>query len=136
MPNRVFIPQAALDEHILDGTVELHEGVLTIVAVGRSYEVEEAVRVLREVSGAGDAGDYVGRVKTRASLEEHGAEIVETSMLIGDAAYDVEPGWVGRPAGAFAEFLARDRAGKGTGAAGAAPRTDEELLARSLSGSS
>jgi len=26
-----------------------------------------------------------------------GAEIVQTSMLVGEAAYDIEPGWLGVP---------------------------------------
>ena len=83
-------------------------------AVGR-------VRVLREVSGAGDGAKVIGRVKTRAALEQQGAEIVESSMLFGDAAYDVEPGWVGTPVGPLPLSGA------------AAPRTEEELLARFLS---
>jgi hypothetical protein len=91
------------------------------------------VRVLREVSGAGDAGQFVGRVKTLAALEHEGAEIVETSMLVGDAAYDVEPGWVGLPVGSFSEYLA-SRPAKTARPRGtpAAPKTDEELLRRCL----
>jgi hypothetical protein len=133
MQNRVFIPQATLDERIVDGTVELQNGVLTVVSEGRRYELEEAVRVLREVSGAGDAGQFVGRVKTLAALEHEGAEIVETSMLVGDAAYDVEPGWVGLPVGSFSEYLA-SRPAKTARPRGApaAPKTDEELLRRCL----
>jgi len=81
-----------------DGSAELRDGQLTLSA-GRKFRVAEALRVLREVSGLGDELDLVGRVKTREQLAEIGAEIVETSMLIGDAAYDVEPGWVGVPFG-------------------------------------
>lgn len=120
MQNRVFFPQAALDQWIVEGTVDLQKGELTIlgeVGQGRRYVLEEAVRVMREVSGAGDSAKLIGRVKTRAWLESQGGEIVETSMLLGDAAYDVEPGWVGTPAGP---------PGKGAG-------TDEELLGHFLS---
>jgi hypothetical protein len=99
MQNRVFFPQAVLDAWIVAGTVDLQKGELTLVGEGRRYALEEAVRVIREVSGAGDAGKLLGRVKTRAWLEQRGGEIVESSMLIGDAAYDVEPGWVGTPIG-------------------------------------
>ena len=133
MENRVFFPQEALDSWIVDGSVELTDGVLTIVGEGRRYELVEAVRVLREVSGAGDEKDLIGRAKTRYSLEKIGAEIVETSMLMGDCAYDVVPGWVGIPVGAFSEHVASDdrkqaRAGK----SGPEPATEEELLARFL----
>ena len=133
MENRVFFPQAALDQWIVDGTVELTGGELTILSEGRRYEVVEAVHVVREVSGVGDKFDLLGRVKTRPVLEQLGAELVETSMLLGDAAYDVEPGWVGQPVGTFAEYLAshaRDKARGGK--AGPDPATDEDVLTSSL----
>jgi hypothetical protein len=133
MENRVFFPQAALDEWIVDGTVELDHGVLTILSEGRRYELAEAVLVVREVSGAGDMRDLVGRVKVLPILQRLGAELVETSMLLGEAAYDVEPGWVGTPVGPFAEYLASDaRKQARGGTSGAEPRSDEEVLASSV----
>lgn len=131
MENRVFFPQSALDHWIVDGTVDLHQNDMTILAEGRRYKLAEAIRVLREVSGGGDAHEVVGRVKARAHLEQLGAEIVETSMLLGDAAYDVEPGWLGSPVGSFALHLAsEDRKKAHAGRSDDAPTTDEELLAR------
>ncbi len=123
MENRVFFPQAALDQWIVEGTVLLEDGVLTMVDERRQYALTEAVRVLREVSGAGDAHGLIGRVKTRPFLEQLGAELVETSMLLGDAAYDVEPGWVGLPVGTFAEYVA----------AHPGPESEEAVLAGFLS---
>jgi hypothetical protein len=131
MENRIFFPQAALDEWIVEGTVELQDGELTIVPAGRRYRLAEAVRVVRDVSGGGDA-ELVGRVKARTYLEQLGAEIVETSMLLGDAAYDVEPGWVGIPSVAFAEYAASS-AKKPSGPGPGGATTDEELLARFVS---
>ena len=139
MQNRVFFPQTALDQWIVDGAMDLQGGVLTLVGEGRKYEVGEAVRVLREVSGAGDGAQLIGKVKTRAWLEQQGAEIVETSMLLGEAAYDVDPGWMGVPVGAFSERGAEAGPGgttkksKGKKATKhGPPKTDEELLARFL----
>jgi hypothetical protein len=126
MENRIFFPQTALDEWIVNGSAELQDGELTILAVGRRYRLAEAVHVVRDVSGGGDE-QLVGRVKARVYLEQLGAELVETSMLLGDAAYDVEPGWVGVPAVSFAEFAAAS-AKKAPGID--LPKTDEELLAR------
>jgi hypothetical protein len=132
--NRVFFPQAALDQWIVDGTVDIGEGELTILGEGRRYKLAEAVRVLREVGGAGDVHGLVGRAKVRTQLQDLGAEIVETSMLIGDAAYDVEPGWVGVPVGPFREHMVsegRRRAREGAaGRGGPDPTSDEDLLAR------
>jgi hypothetical protein len=122
MQNRVFFPQHALDQWIVEGTVDLQKGELTILSEGRRYALEEAVRVMREVSGAGDVAKLIGRVKTCKWLEQQGGEIVESSMLFGDAAYDVEPGWVGTPIG--------------PSPAGRPPGSEEQLLARFLAKSS
>jgi hypothetical protein len=133
MENRVFFPQAALDEWIVDGTVELTGGVLTILSEGRRYELAEAVLVVREVSGAGDSRDLLGRVKAIPVLQRLGAELVETSMLLGEGAYDVEPGWIGTPVGPFAEYLASDARKQARGdKGGPEATTDEELLTSSL----
>jgi hypothetical protein len=133
MENRVFFPQAALDVWIVDGTVDLTDGVLTILGEGRRYELTEAVHVLREVSGGGDPHELIGRAKTRAALERLGAEIVESSMLLGDAAYDVSPGWVGTPVGAFADHVGSEARRKAhVDGAGPDPKSDEDLLARFL----
>ncbi len=134
MQNRFFFPSTALDEWIVDGTVELQGTELTIVAEGRRYKLVEAVHVLREVSGNGDAHELVGRVKATGHLEQLGAEIVETSMLLGDLAYDIEPGWLGIPTTSFAEHVdseVRKRARTGRFSA-TEPKTDEDLLAKFL----
>jgi hypothetical protein len=97
MENRFFFPQDALDQWIVDGMVDVQNGELLIVSEGRRFKLAEAVRVVREVSGSVDSHDLVGHVKSRLQLEGLGAEIIESSMLLGDAAYDVDPGWVGDP---------------------------------------
>jgi hypothetical protein len=131
MENRVFFPQAALDEWIVDGTVDLQQSELTILSEGRRYQLAEAVRVLREVGGGGDTHELVGRAKARAYLEQLGAEIVETSMLLGEAAYDIEPGWLGSPVGSMANHIgSEERKQARGGRVGEPPKTDEELLAR------
>jgi hypothetical protein len=133
MENRIFFPQEALDDWVLDGRVDVRDGELTILSEGRRYKLAEAVHVLREVSGSGDAHDLLGRVKARDHLEQLGAEIMETSMLLGDAAYDVEPGWIGSPVGAFGDFVASETARLPPAiGASAAAKSDEELLSHCL----
>lgn len=129
--NRVFFPQEALDQWMGDAKVDLRDNELTIVGVGRRFRLAEAVRVLREVSDTADPHELVGRVKARTYLDQLGAEIVESSMLLGDAAYDVEPGWIGIPVGSFGEHLAAQRRALGGGAE-TEPKSDEDLLARFL----
>lgn len=137
MQNRVFFPQAALDQWIVDETVDLAGNELTILAEARRYRIAEAVYVKAEVTGSPDVNELVGKVKSRPFLAELGAEIVEGSMILGDNAYDVVPGWMGSPIGSFDDHVtsaARKNAREKRGAKpeAAEPRNDEEMLARFL----
>ena len=98
MRNRLFFAQSALDEWLALDRVELTRDELTLRPEGRRFRLLEAVHILREVTGAPDPQDLVGRVKTRAYLAELGAELLEGSMILGDCAYDVAPGFIGAPA--------------------------------------
>jgi hypothetical protein len=136
MQNRVFFPQAALDLWLSDGTVDLRGDELTIAAEGRRYRLTEAVRIVNEVTGGTDTYDLIGRVKAKALLEERKAEILESSLLLGDNAYDVIAGWLGEPIGTFDEFVASQKRVASSNRSGAGPErepeTDEDLLATYL----
>lgn len=137
MGNRIFFPQPAVDEWALEGMIELTASELVIVEEGRAYRVKEAVRVLAEVTGAEDPHGLVGKVKPKSDLEGKGAEILEGSMIIGDNAYDVVPGWSGEPSSPFAEHLAsaeRKAAREAKPAKGAPPTSDEDLVGRFAKG--
>jgi hypothetical protein len=128
--NRVFFPQGALDEWIAEDRVDLRQDELCIKAEGRRYRIIEAIRIVREVTGGPDSNELVGKVKSLGFLSELGAEILENSMILGDNAYDVVPGFVGAPVGTFAEHR------KSTPDAASIRRgltTDEDLLATFLS---
>ena len=137
MENRVFFPQPAIDEWAVDGKVDLVGNELVIIADGRRYQIVEAVRVVAEVTGAKDDRGIVGKVKANAVLEEIGAEILENSMIIGDNAYDVVPGWMGRPTSVFHDHLMspdRMKARKNRTDVGSGPTSDEDLLRRFVEG--
>jgi hypothetical protein len=134
MYNRVFFPQAALDQWVSDDRVELCEGVLVIKAERRRYRLVDALRVLSEVSGGGDVYGLVGTVKTVNYLTELGAELLDTSMLIGESGYDVVPGFLGLPIGSFHEHRSRYPSSPDSAAFSSRPEpnSDEELLAQHL----
>jgi hypothetical protein len=137
MQNRVFFPQAALDQWGIDGKIDLSAAELILVADGRRYKIEEAVRVTAEVTGANDAHELVGKVKPKALLDELGAEVLENSMILGDNAYDVVPGFMGTPTTPFAEHLRSPERMKARGRktdVGLGPRSEEELLTRFVEG--
>lgn len=128
MRNRVFFPQIALDEWLAEARVELRNDELLIKSENRKYRIIEGIRVLREVSGSADGHELVGKVKSKAFLDELGAEILESSMILGDNAYDVVPGFVGAPMGPFAG----DKAPASASPAPPPASTDEDLLAAFL----
>lgn len=136
--NRVFFPQEALDTWVVENRVELGRDELTLKSEGRRFKITEAVRVLREVTDTPDAYDLVGRVKSRVFLSALEAEIVESSMLIGDNAYDVVQGFLGLPIGAFEEHVvsveaaSARKAREAEGLQAPPPANDEELLKQFL----
>jgi hypothetical protein len=139
--NRVFFPQAALDHWISDGKVDLAGDELTIKPEARRYRILEAARIVREVTGLTDVNELVGKVKTLQYLSGLGADLLENSMVLGDNAYDVVPGFLGAPVGSFEEHMAGPaRAGARGGTSGAhargaaPPASDEDLLAKFLLG--
>lgn len=137
MENRVFFPQLAVDQWGIDGKIDLTSSELIVLADGRRYKIEEAVRVVAEVTGANDDHKLVGKVKPKRLLDEMGAEILEGSMILGDFAYDVVPGWMGTPATPFADHLMspeRMAARGGKTDIGSGPKSDEELLKRFVEG--
>src|SRR5262249_9239025 len=131
--NRVFFPQACLDHWSVEGKIELTPTELVLLAEGRRYAITEVVYVVVEVTGANDPYAIVGKVKSKAELEGVGAEILENSMIIGDNAYDVVPGWAGTPMTSFSDTLAapeRKAALGGRTEAGGSPKNDEDMLGR------
>jgi hypothetical protein len=131
--NRVFFPVSALDLWIGEGKVELSADELTIRGENRRYRILEAARVVAEVSGSPDANELIGKVKTRQFLLELGAELLETSMLLGDNAYEVVPGFLGSPVGTFEDHRkASEKRRSAAPGPVAEPVSDEDLIARIL----
>lgn len=130
MQNRIFFPQPALDQWIVEGRIDLGPKELVLVPVGRKYTVVEAVRVVAEVTCANDAHGVIGRVKPKRALEELGAEILESSMILGDNAYDVVVGWIATPTVPYAEHLrSEDHTKARAGHSTPSPASEERMLA-------
>lgn len=137
MQNRVFFPQLLLDQWGVEGKIDLTGSELVVLAEGRKYRIEESVYIVKEVTGANDPHGFVGKVKPKALLEETGAEILENSMILGDNAYDVVPGWAGSPISTFKDHLfstERMSARGGKTDVGSSPKSEEEMLQRFLEG--
>ncbi len=95
----------------------------------RKYRVAEAVRILGEVTGGLDTYELVGKVKSISFVTELGAEVFDTSMVLGDLAYEVVPGFLGAPIGTLAQHRAASIPPPATGPL---PTNDEDMLAQYL----
>lgn len=135
MENRIFFPLDSVEEWSNEGKVEVSGNELVVLADARRYNLEDAAHVVREVTGTDCPRALPGKVKSKAVLEELGAELFDTSMVLGDNAYDVVPGWLGTPASSFADHRRSseaEMARKSRPDDEPTPENDESILARYL----
>ncbi len=90
---KLFLPQATLEEWMLADKADIRDDKLLVPAENASFPVTGAVRFLRTVSGE-DAKLLVRKVKTSAQLAELGAEHMADSVILGEDAYEVVPGYL------------------------------------------
>ncbi len=97
MAGLLFVTQAILDTWAGQGKIDFSGNVMTILAgegSGRAYTLLPAVRVLRVVGADADPHGLVHKVKAEAQLREMGAELLSDAVVMGDVAYEVEPGFM------------------------------------------
>jgi hypothetical protein len=90
---RLFLPQAQLEEWALEDKADVKDGVLQVTGEEGVYPVTPAVHVRQLVTGE-DTHGLVTKVKTEDQLRSLGAEQMADSVLLGDTAYEVVPGYV------------------------------------------
>jgi hypothetical protein len=90
---RLFLSQAQLEEWALDDKADIKDGVLVVAGEEGVYPVVPAVHLLQVVSGE-DSQGLIAKVKTEEQLKSLGAEQMADSVLLGDTAYEVVPGYV------------------------------------------
>lgn len=91
---KLFLPQTQLEEWALADKADLREGKLVVMAEGgTTFALTPAVHFVQLVSGE-DSQGLVARVKTEEQLARMGAEQMADSVLVGDNAYEVVPGYV------------------------------------------
>ncbi|HVI93082.1 MAG TPA: hypothetical protein VM753_03700 [Anaeromyxobacter sp.] len=145
MAGLLFVSQAMLDSWAGQGKIDFVGNVMTLVAGegrGRSYALEPAVRFMRVVGADADPNGLLHKVKTAAQLRELGAEPLDGSCVLGDVAYEVQPGFLAEAAALQAANAAPPAPGAPAGSLplGAAPlpadleerRKEAEALARFL----
>jgi hypothetical protein len=94
---RIFVSQKRVQQWTEEGRVHIEGNQMTLPEMGRMFRLTEAFYVERAVSDGGDVLGLKGRVKTRNQIAQLGGEVFLNSLVIGDAAYEGDPGFVGEP---------------------------------------
>lgn len=90
---RFFLPQSTLEEWALEDKADLRDGMLVVHGDPSPWPVEPAVHFIKLVAGQ-DVEKLVSRVKTDTQLARLGCERLEDSVVLGESAYEVVPGYV------------------------------------------
>lgn len=92
---RLFLSQAVLDRWLTDGTADVRGDTLTFGPEKRAFRLKTAVLFEREVTGAGDPHELLGKVKDLDQLAELGGDYSAGSVVLGESAYEVIEGFTG-----------------------------------------
>jgi hypothetical protein len=92
---RIFVAQSAVDRWMSVGGVAIEGDRLEFPAAPQAMlYIDPAVYFERIDGGETDAYDIIGAVKTQDELANMGAEHYETSVVLGEYAYTVAPGFM------------------------------------------
>ena len=90
---KLFLPQKTLEDWSGSEKADLEDGKLVVKDTKSAHSVVAAVHFVKVISGT-DAHQLTGRVKTMKQLDELGAEHMMDSVLLGETAFEVVPGYV------------------------------------------
>ncbi len=97
MSIKLFISQNAVDTWIASDRVDFAASVLSLRG-GKGALVLASALLFRKVSAGNDTNQLLGKVKTEQAVASLGGEAYMTSVIVGETAYEVEPGFIGTPA--------------------------------------
>jgi len=119
-----FVPQSKLDSWADLGKITLTGSTLCILDEDLSLTLTPAVRFLSLLEGQ-DSNGLIGKVKAETYVRDIGGEVVTDSCLVGDTAYQVEPGFLAEPEGAGGKGGGVDsrKGGAAPGKAGSSGKT-------------
>jgi hypothetical protein len=137
MAGLLFVSQAMIDSWADQGRIDFVGNVMTLLSGegrDRSYALEPAVRFLALLGADADPHQLLKKVKSVAQLKELGAEAIDASVVLGDVAYEVEPGFLAEmsalQAAATAKADPARAAARPAAPVGAAPRDDIPVAPR------
>lgn len=92
--DRMFIAQSTLEAWMDSGRVQVVDNRVVLEKLDRTYLIEAAVRFVSVVP-EGAAPTLLGKVLSEKRIIEIGGELLGDSVLFGDAAFHVVPGYIG-----------------------------------------
>lgn len=98
---RIFVSQALLDAWITGNRTRLDGDLLRLPAEAGalSLYLSPAVHIERIDGHDVDPHGLVGTVRSAQELAQMGAELYDTSVILGECAYSVRPGFLAIPVG-------------------------------------
>jgi hypothetical protein len=94
---RLFISAERLEAWTAEGRAELEADHMTLLEMGRRFEIRSAVRFVGVTGEELDPYELVGLVKEEDELVQMGADHMGSSVIYSDTAYEVQNGFVGKP---------------------------------------
>ena len=92
----IFVSQETIDRWLTEDRIDVEGERITLKPYGLSVDLTAAVHLLNEVAGGGDEKAWLGKVKTVSEIEGEGGEHDPGSVILGESAYEVVEGFVGR----------------------------------------
>jgi hypothetical protein len=93
MADYLFVPQSVLDKWSEAGRIQVDGNVLTILGENKNFSLTQAVRFMKMEAGD-DTSGLLQKVKTTDALKQMGAEHYMESVILGEAAYQVQQGFL------------------------------------------
>jgi hypothetical protein len=93
MAGHLFVPQSQLDAWLEAGTVDIDAEGMRVPAESLRVGLEPAFRFVQLLEGE-DGEQLLSRVRSEGQLRELGADACGNSVILGDVAYEVVPGFL------------------------------------------
>jgi hypothetical protein len=97
MSVKVFIPQDVVDSWITADKVELTGEVITFRGLAVALRLVPGFFFGQLAGGSDEEHKLFGRVKVKAAIAAMGAEVYMSSVILGETAYEAEPGFIAKP---------------------------------------
>lgn len=97
MSLKIFLSQDVVDSWITADKVELSGEIMTFRGSGLAWRLVPGLYFDHVAGGSDEAAQLLGRVKSKAAVSALGAELYMNSLILGETAYEVQPGFIAKP---------------------------------------